>query len=57
MPNKYIIGFDPYKRIKWYHKILKFFGKKIKTGSMTTFKWTDDTRTTIEVIKQEDTYL
>ena len=38
MPLPFVFGFDPYKRIKWYHRVMKFFGFKVKTGTMTIFK-------------------
>lgn len=55
--NDWIIGCDPYKKIKWYHRVMKFFGRKIKTGSIVIFKWTDETKTTVKVVKQSDTFL
>lgn len=57
METKWIIGVDPYKKVKWYHKIKKFFGFKVKTGSMGIFKWTDETKITVKFVSQKDIYL
>jgi hypothetical protein len=54
-PGEWIIGMDPFKKVKWYHKVQKFFGKKIKTGSIVIFRRKEDG--TIETVKQRDLYL
>lgn len=55
--NQWIMGVDPYKKVKWYHRILKFFGRKIKIGSIGVMKWTDESKTTVEFVSQKDLYL
>lgn len=56
MDNKWVVGCDPYKKIRWWHYVLKFFGKKIKIGTMGVFKWNDD-KTAITFVEQKDMYL
>ena len=53
MKNNYIISADPCKKKKWYHKILKFFGKKIETGHMIIYKKEGES---IRFIDKKDTF-